>query len=79
MWKSVWASLFIAAIVYGGGHPSLDGYRPPMLDKPLQAFHQQVNKAAVEGQRVLVGFNVARASYVKAYLGQAERQLHGAQ
>jgi hypothetical protein len=72
----MWRSLCIAVVVYGSGHPSLDGYRPAVLDKPLQAFHQQVNKAALQGQQMLAGLNVARAGYVKAYLGQAERQLH---
>ena len=76
--RAMWRSLCIAAITYGCGHPSLDGYRPSALDKPLQVFHQQVNKAAIEGGKLLVGLNIARATYVKAYLGQAERQLHGA-
>jgi hypothetical protein len=75
----MWRSLSIAAtagVVYGCGHPSLDGYRPAVLDKPLQAFHLQVNKAAIEGQRLLYGLNVAGARYAKIYWGQAERQLH---
>ncbi|HLH96857.1 MAG TPA: hypothetical protein VKW08_17235 [Xanthobacteraceae bacterium] len=71
----MWRSLFIVVIVYGCGHPSLDGYRPAALDKPLQAFYQQANKAALEARRILASLNVAGASYLKAYLGQAERQL----
>ena len=73
----MWRILPVAVIVYGCGHPSLDGYRPAAVDKPLQAFHQQVNKAALEGGKLLASLNVARASYIKTYLGQAERQLHG--
>jgi hypothetical protein len=71
----MWQSLCVAAIAYGCGHPVLDGYRPAALDAPLQAFYQQVNKAGQEGQRVLASANDARASYVKAYMGRAERQL----
>jgi hypothetical protein len=69
----------MAAIAYGCGHPGLDGYRPAVLDAPLQAFYQQVNKAAQEGQRVLASANDARASYFKAYVTSAERQLRAAE
>jgi hypothetical protein len=71
----MWRSLGLAAIAYGCGHPGLDGYRPAMLDAPLQAFYQQVNKAAQEGQKVLASANDARASYFKAYVTSAEKQL----
>jgi hypothetical protein len=73
----MWRCLGVVAIAYGCGHPGLDGYRPVALDAPLQAFHQQVNKAALEGQRVLAGVNESRAIYFKAYMGRAEKQLHG--
>lgn len=73
--RRMWRSLFIAVVVYGCGHPSLDGYRPSGLDKPLQAFYQTVNKAALQGRQMLTSFNAARASYFRAYVGQAERQL----
>ena len=74
--RRMWRSLFIAVIVYGYGHPSLDGYRPAGLDKPLQAFYQTVNKAALQARQELTRLNAARASYFKTYVGQAERQLH---
>jgi hypothetical protein len=69
----------MAAIAYGCGHPGLDGYRPALLDAPLQAFYQQVNKAGQEGQKMLASANNARASYLKAYLGRAEKQLRAAE
>jgi hypothetical protein len=78
MWRGLWV-LAIAAIAYGCGHPGLDGFRPATLDAPLQAFYQQVNKAALDGQRLLVGANETRAAYFKAYMGRAQKQLHAAE
>jgi hypothetical protein len=71
----MWRALCTAAIIYGCGHPGLDGYRPAALDAPLRAFYQHVNQAGVEGQKVLASANSARAEYVKAYMGRAEKQL----
>jgi hypothetical protein len=34
-----------------------------------------VNKAGQEGQKVLASINDARASYIKTYMGRAEKQL----
>jgi hypothetical protein len=72
----MWRISLVVAIAYGCGYPGLDGYRPAALDAPLQAFYQQVNKAALEGGKVLESANGARASYFKAYMGRAEKQLH---
>ena len=71
----MWRSMCVAAIAYGCGHPGLDGYRPAALDRPLQAFYQQVNKAGLAGKKALASANEARAGYFKTYLGRAERQL----
>jgi hypothetical protein len=71
----MWRSLCVVAIAYGCGHPGLDGYRPAAFDAPLQAFYQHVNKAGQEGQRVLATVNDARATYFKAYVARAEKQL----
>ena len=49
----MWRTLFAATLVYGYGHPSLDGYRPALLDRPLQSFHQDVNSTARDGKKVL--------------------------
>ena len=75
----MWRALCAAAIIYGCGYPGLDGYRPAALDAPLHAFYQQVNKAGVEGQKVLASANSARAGYIKSYLGRAEKQLRAAE
>jgi hypothetical protein len=71
----MWRGACVAAITYGCGYPGLDGYRPAMLDAPLQAFYQQVNKAGQEGQKVLASLNDARANYMKTYMTRAEKQL----
>ena len=71
----MWRSLCVAAIVYGCGHPVLDGYRPAALDVPLQAFYQQVNKVGLEGQHALASANDVGGTYLKAYMGRAEKQL----
>jgi hypothetical protein len=75
----MWRGLCAAAIIYGCGHPGLDGYRPAVLDAPLHAFHQQVNKAGQEGQKVLASASSMGAGYFKAYMGRAEQQLRAAE
>jgi hypothetical protein len=71
----MWRGLCTAAIIYGCGHPGLDGYRPAALDAPLHAFYQQVNQAGAEGQKVLASANSARVEYINSYVRRAEKQL----
>jgi hypothetical protein len=74
----MWRSLFAVVLVYGGGHPSLDGYRPALLDRPLQGFHRDVNEAAREGRKVLVALDDARwLRYLKVYIARMDAQLRG--
>jgi len=75
----MWRTLIVAAVIYGFGYPGLDGYRPAALDAPLQAFYQQMNKAGQEGEKALASVNSVRASYFKAYMGRAEKQLRAPQ
>jgi hypothetical protein len=56
MWRGV-PAIFI---IYGWGHPSLESVRPGWLDRPLQAFHQDVNTAAREGQTAIANFDSAQ-------------------
>jgi hypothetical protein len=75
----MWRSLFAAALVYGCGHPSLDGYRPALLDRPLQAFHRNVKQAAGEGKNVLASLDDARCvRYLKDYIAVVDARLRGA-
>jgi hypothetical protein len=66
----------MAAIAYAWGAAGWDGYRPAVLDRPLQAFHRQVNLAGEQGRSLLVAANSLRSSYVNAILAQAKKQLH---
>jgi hypothetical protein len=65
-------SLFIAALAYGFGHPSFDGYRPTLLDRPLQGFYQDVNKSAQDASAAFATLNEARCMrYLLAYIHNA--------
>jgi hypothetical protein len=75
----MWRSLFAASLIYAGGHPSLDGYRPKLLDRPLQGFYQDVNSAARDGRQVLTTLDDARCMrYLKGYIDRMEAQLRSA-
>ena len=39
----MWRTLIVPLLAYGCGHPGLDGYRPALLDRPLQSFYGDVN------------------------------------
>ncbi|HEV2957147.1 MAG TPA: hypothetical protein VGX95_13600 [Xanthobacteraceae bacterium] len=72
----MWRSIAIAALVYGYGHPKFDGYRPAGMDRALQAFYVEVNKAAATGRQALARFDdEAAVRYVKNYAGKVEDEL----
>ncbi len=72
----MWRSLLAAVTVYAYGHSNFDGYRPAALDRPLQAFHQEVNIVARDGQRALTTLDDARSMrYLKGYMEYMEAQL----
>ena len=76
----MWRSVVIAALVYGYGHPNFDGYRPAGLDRPLQAFYVEVNKAALVGRQALGRVDSNRAvGYVKTYVDNVEAELRSGQ
>jgi hypothetical protein len=68
---------FIAAMIaYGWGHPSLDGYRPALLERPLQSFYADVNATARDGRGALATLDDARCMrYLKVYVDRMESQL----
>lgn len=47
----MWRVFATTCIAYGCGHPVHDAYRPAAFDRPLQAFHETVNIAALEGKK----------------------------
>ena len=40
----MWRALVIAIILYLGGHPGFEAYRPLAFDRSLQEFHRDVNR-----------------------------------
>jgi hypothetical protein len=75
----MWRTLFAASLVYGCGHPSLDGYRPALLDRPLQSFYQDVNSTARDGQKVFATLDDYRCMrYLKGYITKMDAQLRSA-
>jgi hypothetical protein len=76
----MWRSIAMAALAYAYGHPNFDGYRPVGLDRPLQAFYAEVNKAALVGRQALERVDGDRAvGYVKTYVDTVETELRSGQ
>jgi hypothetical protein len=74
----MWRSLFSALMIYGFGHPSFDGYRPTLLDRPFQSFYVEVNQFARDGRTALKTLDDARCMrYLKAYIDHMDAQLRG--
>jgi hypothetical protein len=72
----MWRSIAIAALVYAYGHPKFDGYRPAGMDRALQAFYVEVNKAAASGRQVLGRFDdEAAVRFVKNHVDNVEAEL----
>jgi hypothetical protein len=72
----MWRTLIAATLVYGSGHPSLDGYRPAFLDRPLQSFHEDINSTARDGKKALASLDESRGMrYLKDYIERIEAQL----
>lgn len=65
-------------MAYAYGHPSLDGYRPALLDRPLQSFYADVNSTARDGRKALATLDDARCMrYLKSYIERLNAQLRG--
>jgi hypothetical protein len=72
----MWRVLMTAWIVYGCGHPCLEAYRPAVLDRPLQAFHETVNTAARDGRKAIASIDDSRwMRYLKDYVADMEQRL----
>ena len=71
----MWRTVVLAAMVYGCGHPCLDGYRPGFIDRPLQGFYNEVNQAARDGHKVLASLDVTTKSLLQGYIGRIDALL----
>jgi len=76
----MWRTLIAASLVYGCGPPNFEGYRPALLDRALQSFHQEVNAAARDGEKMLASIDDTRfMRYLKDSVARAEAQLRSAE
>lgn len=65
-----------AALVHALGLSFFDGYRPALLDEPLQTFAAQINLAAQYCWRKAPSIDVVRAKqYIAAYVERAGTEL----
>jgi len=72
-------TLIAAATVYGFAHPAFDGYRPAMLDKPLQSFYVEVNSGAQDSRRAFAVLDDARSMrYLNVFMTRLDSELRGA-
>lgn len=70
---------FAGVILYGWGHPSLDGYRPAVLDRPLQSFYAEVNATARDGRSAFAVLDDARTMrYLEGHIERMGTQLRAA-
>jgi hypothetical protein len=75
MWRTALAAALVSS-VYGYGHPGFEGYRPAVLDRPLQAFHTEINQIARDGHRIISNLDNTRAAHaLRTYVEQADSQL----
>lgn len=59
--------------VYAVGHPVFEGARPAMLDKPLVAFHRDVNAVAKDGLSMFGAIEGPSLAPVGGVLREASR------
>jgi hypothetical protein len=72
----MWRTVVAAALIYAYGHPAFEGWRPSGLDGALQAFYVAANDVARDGQRMLMGFESARAKHaLKTYYERIDTEL----
>jgi hypothetical protein len=72
----MWRVLVTTWIVYGCGHPVLDGYRPPVFDRALQLFHENVNTVVLDGRKGLASLGESSVvRYLKGSVTRVDAQL----
>jgi hypothetical protein len=71
----MWRHLVLTGIVYLCGHPTFDGSRPSLLDRPLQSFYYAVNQTAIQGEQILITADAARARYWQRFSDSVRKQV----
>ena len=72
----MWRGVLAAVLVYACGHPALEGYRPDWLERPLQGFYQEVQKAASNGRFALASFDHERvAAYIRVFTNRFQSEV----
>jgi len=72
-------TLIAVATVYGYAHPAFDGYRPAMLDKPLQSFYVEINSSAQDTRRAFGVLDDARSMrYLNVFMTRLDSELRDA-
>jgi hypothetical protein len=51
----------IASLLYAGGHPALDAWRPAAFERSLREFHRDVNRLGSDAVQTVTGIDQARA------------------
>ena len=57
----MWRWLAIAAIIYAGGYPGLEPYRPAAFERSLREFHRDVNRLVSDAMQSAAGVHHVRA------------------
>lgn len=69
--------LIALGAAYGLGNPSLDGYRPTALDKPLHGFYSDINTVVGHYGHVVKNFDSGRViSFLGRMTKKVTAQLH---
>jgi hypothetical protein len=72
-------TLIAVVTIYGYAQPGFDGYRPAVLDRPLQAFSVSINAGAQQGRRALAVFDKARLwHYADLVVERVRAEWHSA-
>jgi len=72
----MWRGVLAAVLIYGCGHPALEGYRPDWLDRPLQGFYREVQKAVSNGRIALASFDQERvAGYIRIFTDRFQSEV----
>jgi hypothetical protein len=74
----MWRGIISALLVYSYGGPLFEGYRPAVLDRPLQTFHLEINYAARTGQYLLTRVDEQQVkTSLRVFVDRIDSELRG--